>query len=277
MAIITISRGTFSGGQVLAKRVAEKLGYRCINREALEEASRQYYVPEERLSKALIGKPNSLEHLYPDRIRYITCIRATLLRECRDEKLVYHRHAGHLLLGGIPHTIRVKIVTNKESRIRALTDHHNVSRRKAIQYIEKMDQERAKWTRFLYHVDWNDPSLYDFILNVDHISFSSACDILCQLAIMEKYEATAWSRKIIDDLALSSHVKAILTADRSIGDDGIEVRADGGVVYIGGKVEWVEDISKVERTVSSIRGVEKVFSTIQARMSWGEVEGLRVR
>jgi len=277
MAIITISRGTFSGGRVLAECVAEKLGYRCINREALQEASREYYLPVERLSKALIGEPNSLEHLSPDRTRYLTCIRAALIRECREEKLVYHGHAGHLLLNGIPHTIRIKIVASIESRIRALTDHHNISRRNAIQYIKKVDQEKEKWTRFLYHVDWNDPSLYDFILNIDHVSFSSACDILCQLVTMENYEATAWSHKIIDDLALSSHVKAILAADRSIGDDGINVRADGGVVYIGGTVEWIEDINKVEKTVSSIRGVEKVFSTIQARMSWGEVEGLRVR
>jgi len=277
MAIITISRGTFSGGRVLAECVAEKLGYRCLNREALEEASREYYIPEEILCKALIGKPNSLEHLSPDRTRYLACIRAILIRECRDEKLVYHGHAGHLLLDGIPHTIRIKIVASIESRIRALTDHHNVSIRNALQYIKKVDQEREKWTRSLYHLDWNDPSLYDVILNIDHMSFYSACDILCRLATMENYKATAWSHKIINDFALSSHIKAILTTDRSIGDDGIEVTADGGVVYIGGTVEWIEDINKVERTVSSIRGVEKVFSTIQARMGWADVEGLRVR
>jgi hypothetical protein len=277
MAIITISRGTFSGGQALADCVAKRLGYRCINREALEEASREYYVPEERLSKALVGGPKSLERLSPDRARYLSYLRAILLKECRDEKLVYHGHAGHLLLDGVPHTIRVKIIANMESRIKALTDHHNVTRRNAIQYIKKVDQEKQKWTRFLYHVDWNDPSLYDFILNIDYVGFSGACDILCRLAIMERYRATAWSHKIIDDMALSSHVKASLTADRNIGDDGIEVRVDGRVVYIGGTVEWIEDINKVERTVSSIPGVEKVFSTIQARMSWGDVEGLRMR
>jgi len=277
MAIITISRGTFSGGQALAQCVAGRLGYQCINREALEEASREYYVPEERLAKALTGEPRSLEHLSPDRTRYLSYIRAILIKECRDEKLVYHGHAGHLLLDGVPHTIRVKIITNIESRIKALTDHHNVSRKNAIQYIKKIDHERAKWTRFLYHVDWNDPCLYDFILNINNVGFSGACNILCRLAMIEKYHATPWSRKLIDDLALSSHIKAVLTADSSIGDDGIDVRADGRTVYIGGKVEWVEDINKVERKVSSIPGVEKVYSTIEARMSWGEVEGLRVR
>ena len=47
MAIITISRGTFSGGQSLAEYVAGKLGYRCLAREVLIEAARQYGVDEE--------------------------------------------------------------------------------------------------------------------------------------------------------------------------------------------------------------------------------------
>ena len=33
MPIITISRGSFSGGKMLAELVAKKLGYRCIDRE----------------------------------------------------------------------------------------------------------------------------------------------------------------------------------------------------------------------------------------------------
>jgi cytidylate kinase len=277
MAIITISRAAFSGGRNLAEYVAARLGYRCMGREALAGASREYNVSEEKLSRALIGEPGALEHLYSNRTRYLACVRAILIRESKDEKLVYHGHAGHLLLKGVPNTIRVKIVAGMEFRIRALTYHH-VSKRDAIQYIRKLDKEREKWTRLLYHVDWNDPSLYDIVMHVDNNKdISRACNILCQMATMNDYEATAWSHKIMDDLALSSHIKANLATDQGIGDAGIEVRSDNGVVSIGGTVEWVEDIDKVERVVCSIPGVEKVISTVEPRMSWGDTEGLRVR
>ena len=46
MAIITISRGTFSGGLQVAECVAEKLGYRCVSREVLVNAAKQYGVLE---------------------------------------------------------------------------------------------------------------------------------------------------------------------------------------------------------------------------------------
>ncbi len=81
MAIITISRGTFSGGQSLAECIAEKLGYRCISREVLVEAAKQYGVPLEKLSKALEDAPGFLERLTTERAHYLACIRVALCKE----------------------------------------------------------------------------------------------------------------------------------------------------------------------------------------------------
>lgn len=36
MAIITISRGSYSKGKEVAEKVAEKLGYECISRDVLQ-------------------------------------------------------------------------------------------------------------------------------------------------------------------------------------------------------------------------------------------------
>ena len=46
MSIITISRGTASGGQALAERVAEKLGWPCLSNEVIIEAAKRYNVPD---------------------------------------------------------------------------------------------------------------------------------------------------------------------------------------------------------------------------------------
>ena len=39
MAIITVSRGTYTGGQTVAQQLAERLGFECLSREELMEAS----------------------------------------------------------------------------------------------------------------------------------------------------------------------------------------------------------------------------------------------
>ena len=42
MAIITISRGSYQKGKEVAEKVARKLGYECISREILLEASDEF-------------------------------------------------------------------------------------------------------------------------------------------------------------------------------------------------------------------------------------------
>ena len=42
MPIISVSRGTFSGGKHLAEELAQDLGYPCISREIITDAAKRY-------------------------------------------------------------------------------------------------------------------------------------------------------------------------------------------------------------------------------------------
>ena len=53
MQIITISRGSFSHGKEIAEKVAERLGYDCVSREILVEASQYFNVSEEELLESI--------------------------------------------------------------------------------------------------------------------------------------------------------------------------------------------------------------------------------
>ena len=51
MAIITIYQGASGSGEELAEAVAQSLGYGCIGREVLVEASLRYGIPEAKLNE----------------------------------------------------------------------------------------------------------------------------------------------------------------------------------------------------------------------------------
>ncbi len=53
MPIITIYRGAFTAGEEIAKGVAQALGYRCVSREVLIEASRSCGISEAKLNEVL--------------------------------------------------------------------------------------------------------------------------------------------------------------------------------------------------------------------------------
>ena len=54
MSVITISRGSFSGGKTLAECLAARLGYRCVGRETIVERAAASGVSHEELLDALL-------------------------------------------------------------------------------------------------------------------------------------------------------------------------------------------------------------------------------
>lgn len=268
MAVITVSRGTLSGGRQLAECICEKLGYRCVSREALVEAAQTYGISEGKLYKAITGVPGIMERFHSEKKRYLACLRASLISLSRDSKIVYQGHAGHFLLLGVPHTIKVRVIANLEFRIQSLTGLQHLNRDEAIKYIEKVDAERERWTRFLYHVDWRDPSLYDLVINLDHITLTDACDILCHAANMEKFNPNPESQKLMDDLVLSSHLEAVIAnAGKISGGEDIEIEANGGAITIKGTVGSLADVDRIEMIVRTTPGVKDINSQMQVQLT----------
>ena len=173
MSIIAISRGTFSGGETLAKRVAERLGYQCLSREAnLNLAAKAYGIPAEDLAAAMEKRPSFWHRVAGERTAHLAFVRATLCEQAREGRLVYHGLVGHLLLPGVSHVIRVRVIADMEFRIKAAMQQQNFGRADAQAYIETVDRERRQWIRFLFDVEWDDPHLYDVVLNLSRMSLA---------------------------------------------------------------------------------------------------------
>lgn len=265
MPIITISRGTFSGGKDLAECLAEKLGYRCISREVLTEAASRYGIREEDLTRALTEKPGFLKRVTLERIHYLACIRAALCQQIKNNNIVYHGHAGHFLLKGVPNVLRVRVVAGMEYRIKAAMERNKLNKEEAVRYIKKMDDERLRWTEFLYHVDWRDPALYDLVINLDRVSIPSACELIRDAITLEEFRAIPDWEKIWNDLALSCSARAKIAVDKNIGtrDRGIELEANDGVVTIGGKVDSHYDAERLEEMIRQMPDVRDVVIKVE--------------
>jgi cytidylate kinase len=255
MSVITISRGSFSGGKILAECLATKLAYRCIDRDVIVERAAAQGVSQEELRDALEKPPSFLERFRHKRYKYLALVQASLAEEVRTGRAVYHGLAGHLLLGGGRHILRTRIIAPLERRIRMVEDRLKFGRSDAIAYIQKMDDQRRRWTSFLYGVDWGDPSLYDLVLNLEHMTYETACEIISAAARRRCFEFTPACERALEELALSSRVKAALAIDSSTEALEFEVTASSGVVSIKGKVSSLEQFAEVERVAKSVRGV----------------------
>lgn len=259
MSIVAISRGTFSGGEALAKQLAERLHYRCLSREAnLETAAQRFMVPAEELAEAMEKRPTFWERMVGERAAHLAFVRAALCQQALGGRLVYHGYLGHFLLPGISHVISVRAVADADFRVRAAQRQQNLTREDAFAYIEKTDRERREWTRFLFEVDWEDPRLYDLVLNLSRMSLHAACATVAQLTEQDEFKPNPASLKAMKDLALHSQVCAALAMDFRTRGAELKVTADDGIVTVTGRSRWPEVADAVPAVVRHVPDVKDV-------------------
>jgi len=269
MAIITISRGTFSGGKALAERLAERLGYPCLSREqVVGYAAREYGIAKDDLAAAFSEPPPFWEQLPGKRIAYLKCVTATILRQIEKGNLIYHGHAGHLLLRRVSSVLRVRVVADMEFRIKGAMERLKVSRDAAVAHIERIDNARRKWSRFLYGIEWGDPDLYDVVLNLERLSIEGACDTLIRMATLPEFTLTQASEKVLQDLTLSSRVWAALAKNESTKRLAVKVSADGGLVTVEGSVGSQKAVDVIPEVVRQVEGVREIRCDVGVGSDW---------
>ncbi len=245
MAIITISRGSFTGGKRLAECLADRLGYRCIDRDIIVERAAAYGASQEDLRNALEKPPSFWDRFSHKKYVYLTIFQAALTEEVRAGKVVYHGHAGHLLLRGVSHVLRARIIAPLKYRVAALQDARKMSPGEALAYIAKIDQDRTRWTQYLYGENWGDPSLYDLVLNLESVDIQEACMIIVEMASLKCFQETPQSLAAMNDLAVASKVRATLVCNPSTVDLELDVTAHGDSVSVKGAVRGRAQIAEI--------------------------------
>ena len=263
MSIIAISRGTFSGGEAVAKGVADRLGYRCVSREVVLEAAWAYGIPAEELIDAMEKRPPLWQRLTGERSDHITFVRAALCENARGGKSVYHGYVGHLVLPGVSHVIGVRVIADMEYRTRAAMQQRNLTRKEAVSYIETVDKERRQWTRFLFDVDWDDPSLYDVVLNLGRMSIATACDTVVHLTERDEFKPTADSMRAMQNLTLGSQAAAVLARDPRTRGAVVQVIANDGVVTVTGTTHSPSVLDAIPGVARQVAGVTDVRNEVR--------------
>jgi cytidylate kinase len=261
MAIISISRGSYSRGKEVAETLAERLGYGCVSRDILLETCEEFSIPEIRLVKALHDAPSVLDRFSHGRERYMSYFRAAFLNHMAKDNVVYHGLSGHFFLQGIDHAIKMRIIANMDDRIKEEMKRENSSAEEARYLLKKDDDERRKWSLSLYGKDpWN-CSLYDLVLSIDTMTVDDVVGILEGVIKQGRFDATPESKAKLKEKALLAnvHAKIVNMAPHA------SVSIKDGVVTLGnldGGLKNDEDIRRktAERLILSYDLKDVVFA-----------------
>jgi cytidylate kinase len=208
MAIITISRGSYSRGKEVAEALAKRLGYECVSRDILLETCEEFSIPEIRLVKALHDAPSILERFSHGKERYLSYFHSAFLNHVAKDNIVFHGLSGHFLLQDIAHAFKVRIIANIEARVAEEMRRENCSAEEARYMLIKDDEERRRWSLALYGKDTWNSNLYDMVLHIDTLQVEDVVDVLEGIVRKGRFDATPESLARLRERTLIANIHA---------------------------------------------------------------------
>ena len=180
MAVITISRQLGSLGSRIAHQVAEHLAFCVVWREAINRAARQAGAPEMALAEIdelglleLTPTPEE-QHAYHQALEQV-------MDDLADRgSCVIIGRAGQVLLRDRRDAFHVKIMASAELRARRVAQVRSIPIEAARAQIETSDRSRRAYLECCFGERWDDPELYDLIINTSRLSPETAAIIICQ-------------------------------------------------------------------------------------------------
>ena len=94
----------------------------------------------------------------------------------------------------------------------------DMTHKQAAQFVKTLDGQLIKWTRLLYGVDWQDPSLYDAVLSLDRLSVDGAAETIAAMTELREFRPTEASRKAFAEVA--GRVPGVARVDNEVGVGG---------------------------------------------------------
>jgi cytidylate kinase len=179
MAVITVSRQLGSLGCDIADAVARQLGYQKVWRGLINKAARRARTPGMALDMlddlGLLGLKPSLS----EEKAYLGAIRELIEELARAGDVLIVGRGGQAVLRGWPDSLHVRIIAPLDVRVERLVGRHGISAEAALARIQASDRRRVRFVEDAYHVDWNDPALYDLVLNTASLDVARAAGLIC--------------------------------------------------------------------------------------------------
>lgn len=255
MTIVAISRELGSGGTAVGAAVAKELGFRYVDREVILKAAEAHHVPAEKLEDVDERRLTFWERFDEEKRRFVVFIESAFYAHAEEGNVVMVGRGGPLLLQGVSHALRVRIMAPVEVRVRRVMEEYKLDHRAAAARVRAYDREQAARQEYLFGVDWTSPEHYDFVCNTAGGSWADYVDFLVFLARSRRYQPTPESQQKVRDLSLASRVRAALAADAVTKNIDMGVTAQAGVVSLRGVVfspAMMETVVEVARGVPGV-------------------------
>jgi len=216
MAVITISREFGSGGDQVAARLCETLGYHAFGKAEIDKALEETTLSKwnavdynednhevqrllDRLFRRVASPVQTIAWAAdpsiatrPERadvhdVAVMSIVKRAIKAAPRADNMLIVGRGGQVVLAGVPGVLHVRLIAPLEQRVQTVLEQLKREDpslpeadllRRAHQLVAERDLASADYIRRYFDVDWADPRLYHMVLNLGMLAQERAVQLI---------------------------------------------------------------------------------------------------
>ncbi len=184
MTVITISREYGSGGDQLAEKVAQALGYHLVDKAFVSAVLCQYGLTE--FDSEYEKQPGFWEGFDTEKAErretMVRMLNQVVRAVARHGNVVILGRSGYAILAGLADVLHVRLQAPLDDRIELVRNATNVSLLEATALVKENDKMRKAFVESFYRVPWESALAFDIALNTSRVPVDVATDWVIQAA-----------------------------------------------------------------------------------------------
>ena len=184
MTVIAMTREIGSHGSEVAAGVAAELELTIVNSEiVVPHVAGSLGVQESAVQRYLDGKASFFDRWQIDTRKLSRHTLDQILDLALKDNVLIRGWGAAALFQGIRGVICVRVCAPMNHRVRVMMERLGVKDADAMQQeIERFDAGHSRAMRAAFNFDWNDPLLYDIVLNSARVTIDDCVKAVCDLA-----------------------------------------------------------------------------------------------
>jgi cytidylate kinase len=253
MAILTLSRKLGSGSQEIGDGVAKALNYDYITKKRILSAMKTVGERWEALGTSFDERsPGVIERNDSSYIGFVALAEHIVLQFALRDNVTITGRGANFTLKGVPYALRIRVTAPLEQRIERVMKRNDVRREVAAIIIQKADFEISRSVRYIYGKDWDDPAIYDAIVDTGTETIEQIVANLSNQLIQRDSFRTEEAKKQLALKAKAAHVRAGILTNPKLNMPVLEVQVRGEGLVVRGVAKSTDIAERVEEVALRI-------------------------
>jgi cytidylate kinase len=206
MPVITIRGFTGSGATEIGHEVARLIDGDYVDRQVIEGVAELLKRPEEQIEAKEKIRPGLFERIVNPLRRvlsrsgkidsaylrtweeplndaeYISALEAVIRDLALEENIVIVGRGSQYILRNNKTVLHVLVVARMEDRLNRVMTVKQIERDEAMRQIEETDSSRKAFIQRFFQKEFEDPLLYDLVINTRYLTYESAAHLITNAA-----------------------------------------------------------------------------------------------